>query len=88
MASGDVPESHTVVVWANDGSQAAYTVRVGDAFHDVEMQFPFIVGGEFLAVAGFDKVHDHIVVFESFREAKGRLFVLALVEDTDLVVGC
>lgn len=84
----DAPKSHTVVVWANDGSQAAYTVRIGNALHDVEMQFPFIVRGEFLAVAGFDKVHNNIVVFEGLGEAKGCLFVLALVEDADLVVDC
>lgn len=63
-------------------------MRIGDAFHDVEMQFPFIVRGEFLAVAGFDKVHDYIIVFEGFGEAKGGLLVLVFVEDADLVVVC
>lgn len=62
-------------------------MRVGDAFHNVEMQFPFIVRGEFLAVAGFDKVHDHVVVLEGFGEAKGGLLVFAFVEDADLMVG-
>lgn len=62
-------------------------MRIGNAFHDVEMQFPLIGRGEFLAVAGFDKVHDDVVVFEGFGEAKGGLLVLAFVEDADLVVG-
>ena len=82
------PESYTVVIGANDGCQAADAVRVGDAFHDVEMQFPFVVRGEFLAVAGFDKVHDYVVILEGFGEAKGGLLVLAFVEDADLMVGC
>lgn len=63
-------------------------MRIGDAFHDVEMQFPFVVRSEFLAVAGFDKVHDHIVILEGFGEAKGCLLVLAFVEDADLMIGC
>ena len=60
---------------------------IGDAFHDVEMQFPFVVRGEFLAVARFNKVHDHVVVLEGFGEAEGGLLVLAFVEDADSVVG-
>lgn len=63
-------------------------MRIGNAFHDVEMQFPFIVRGKFLAVAGFDWVHDHVVVFEGFGEAECGLLVLAFVEDADLVVVC
>ena len=62
-------------------------MRIGNAFHNVEMQFPFIVRGEFLAVAGFDKVHDYIVVFEGFGETKGRLLVFTFVEYADLMVG-
>ncbi len=62
-------------------------MRIGDAFHDVEVQLPFIVRGEFLAVAGFDEVHDYVVIFEGFGEAKGGLLVLALVEDADLMIG-
>lgn len=62
-------------------------MRIGDAFHDVEMQFPLIVRGESLAVAGFDKVHDYIVVLEGFGEAEGGLLVLAFVENADLMVG-
>lgn len=63
-------------------------MRIGDAFHDVEMQFPFVMGGKLLAIAGSDKVHDYVVIFEGFGEAKGGLLVLAFVEDTDLMVGC
>lgn len=62
-------------------------MRIGDAFHNVEMQFPFIVRGELLAIAGFDKVHDHVVILEGFREAKGGLLVFAFVKDADLMVG-
>lgn len=63
-------------------------MRIGDAFHDVEMQFPFIVRGKFLAVAGFDRVHDYVIVFEGFGEAECGLLILAFVEDADLVVVC
>ena len=63
-------------------------MRVGDAFHDVEVQFPFVVRGEFLAVTGLDKVHDYVVVFEGLGEAQRRLLVLALVEDADRMAGC
>ena len=63
-------------------------MRIGDAFHNVEMQFPFVVRGEFLAVAGFDKVHHYVVVFEGFGEAEGGLLVFASVKDADLVVDC
>ena len=62
-------------------------MRIGDAFHNVEMQFPLIVRGEFLAVAGFDKIHDDVVVLEGFREAEGGLLVFAFVQDADLMVG-
>ncbi len=62
-------------------------MRIGEAFHDVEMQFPLIVRGEFLAVASLDEIHDHVVVFEGFGEAEGGLLVLAFVEDADLM-GC
>lgn len=62
-------------------------MRVGNAFHDVEVQFPFVVRGEVLAVARFDKVHDDVVVLEGFGEAEGGLLVLASVQDTDLVIG-
>ena len=81
----NAPESHAVVVWTDDGGQATDNVRISNAFHDMEMQFPLVVGGEFLAVARFDKVHDHIVVFEGFGEAEGGLLVLAFVEDADSV---
>ena len=84
----NVPESYTVVIWAYGGCQATDTMRVGNAFHDVEMQFPFIVRGEFLAVAGFDEVHDYVVILEGFGEAKGGLLVFAFVENADLMVGC
>ena len=84
----DAPESHTVVVRANYGSQTAHTVRIDHAFHNVEMQFPFIVRGEFLAVAGFDKVHGYVVVFEGFSESESGLLVLAFVQDADWVDGC
>lgn len=63
-------------------------MSVGDAFHDVEMQFPFVVRGELLAVTGLDKVHDYVVIFEGFGEAEGGLLVLAFLEDADLVGGC
>ena len=63
-------------------------MSVGDAFHDVEMQFPFVVRGELLAVTGLDKVHDYVVIFEGFSQAEGGLLVLASVEDADLVGGC
>ena len=63
-------------------------MRIDDAFHDVEMQFPFVVRGEFLAVTGFDKVHDYVVVFEGFGEREGGLLVLVLMEDADWVVVC
>lgn len=53
----------------------------------MEMQFPLIVRGAVLAVAGFDQVHDYIVVFEGLGEAEGGLLVLAFVEDADLVLG-
>lgn len=62
-------------------------MRIGNAFHDVEMQLPFIVSGEVFAVACFDRVHNHIVVFEGFGEAEGGLLILAFAEDADLVVG-
>ena len=88
VGRSDAPESHAVVVRANYGSQTTHAMRIDDAFHDVEMQFPFIVRGKFLAVAGFDKVHDHIVVLEGFGEREGGLLVLAFVEDADWVVGC
>ena len=88
VGRSDAPESHAVVVRANYGSQTTHAVRIGHAFHDVEMQFPFIVRGKFLAVAGFDKVHDYVVVFEGFGECEGGLLVLAFVEDADWVVGC
>ena len=84
----DAPESHAVVVWTDYGSQSAYAVSIGDAFHDVEMQFPFVVRGELLAVAGFDKVHDYVVIFEGFGEGEGGLLILAFVQDADLVGGC
>ena len=63
-------------------------MRIDEAFHDVEMQFPFIVRGESLAVAGFDKVHDHVVIFKGFGEREGGLLVFALVKDADLVIAC
>ena len=63
-------------------------MRVDQAFHDVEVQFPFVVCSVFLPVAGSDKVHDHVVVFESFGEAEGGLLVLVFVEHADLMVGC
>ena len=80
------PESHAVVIWTDDGGQTTDDVGISNAFHDVEMQFPLIVGGELLAVTRFDKVHDHVVVFEGFGEAEGGLLVLAFVEDPDSVV--
>ena len=82
----NAPESHAIVIWTDDGSQATDNVRVSNAFHDVEMQFPLVVGGEFLAVARFDKIHDHVVVLEGLGEAEGGLLVLAFVEDADSVV--
>ena len=82
----NAPESHAIVVWTDDCGQATDNVRISNAFHDMEMQFPLVVGGEFLAVARFDKVHDHVVAFEGFREAEGGLLVLAFVEDADSVV--
>ena len=82
----NAPESHAVIIWTDDGSQATDNVRISNAFHDMEMQFPLVFGGEFLAVARFDKIHDHIVVFEGFGEAEGGLLVLAFVEDADSVV--
>lgn len=86
--SMNVPKSYTVVIRAYDGCQATDAMRIGNAFHNVEMQFPFIVRREFLAVAGFDKVHDYIVILEGFGEAKGGLPVLAFVENADGMVGC
>ena len=88
VGRSDAPESHAVVVRANYGSQTTHTVRIDDAFHNVKMQFPFIVRGEFLAVAGFDKVHDYVVVFEGFSEGECGLLVLAFVKDADWMVGC
>ena len=82
----NAPESHAVVIWTDDGGQATDDVRISNAFHDVEMQFPLVVRGEFLAVTRFDKVHDHVVIFEGFGEAEGSLLVLAFEEDSDFVV--
>ena len=82
----NAPESHAVVIWTDDGGQTTDNVRISNAFHDVEMQFPLVVGGELLAVARFDKVHNHVVVFEGFGEAEGGLLVLAFVEDADSVI--
>ena len=65
MRSRNVPKSYAVVVRANDSGQPAYAVRIGDALHDVEVQFPFIIRGELLAVARFDKVHDYIVMWRT-----------------------
>ena len=82
----NAPESHAVVIWTDDGGQATDDVRISNALHDVEMQFPLVVRGEFLAVARFDKVHDHVIIFEGFGEAEGGLLVLAFEEDADSVV--
>ena len=64
-------------------------MRIYDALHDVNVQFPLVFRSPLGAIARFDKVHHNVVMFERFSEAQGSLLILGLIQFPNLIgTGC